>query len=537
MKKLISVLSYFLFAAASFAASYESGDWVFYRDFRCVLSVDKGREYVYFATLGGVTRWDFYRNRWDTPLTVALLPGEALAFDSVYVASYDENTGYLWCGTSEGLLSYSTMVDEWERHNIPLGDPQILSIGITDDNIWAEGGQPGYGVRMLFKGGPTGFFMVSSSSELYQAGPVDWQGERAVLPEEFTQYFVNEPGWVFRTDGLLIDMNLNEYQVTSSLADDGRGYGWLGFYGYGTGRVDNHTRRMDLHTAGPESTVVNAMFLDEKVMWLGGRGLTRWRRDSDEWDYYPAEQTTGFYSDYIADISRIGDKLYLATDLGLAFMDTKSGRFHTLNSLDDLWDSQITALSGDSIQLWIGTAQGLNVIRMNDNKMIRIYEERIKRLYINDVAVDGKFVWVGTEFGIYLHDRKRGDWTYVRGTPEMMDSPVKTIQAGKKEVWFGRDLGVEMFDKDSGAWKSHQAMYFGNRTPLSILAGDSLVWVGTDGGLYKFDRKLNRWYSYMTEDGMPSDTIRTIYQEGDYLWLGTTDGLCRFYWNDPYRLD
>ena len=537
-KIFIATFVIFLIASQSFAASYEVDDWVFYRDFKQVWSADKGREFIYFATNGGIIRWDYFRSKWDTPMTVALIPGDALAFDTTYVVAYDENTGYLWCGTTDGLLSYSTMLDEWELHPLPLDDPPVLSIGITNDNIWVEGGQPGYGIRMLFKGSPTsGFFMVSSSSELYQAGAVDWQGERGYLPEEFPQYFVNQSGWVFRTDGWILDNNLYEYPVTCRVSDDGRGYSWLGFYGCGAGRVDNHTQRMDMFTAGVDCTQVKAILLEKKDMWLGGKGFTQWKRDNDKWYYYRPLNTTGFDAGAVYDIFRVKDELYLATDLGLTVFNLKSERFHTLTIFDDLWNSQITSLNGDKAQLWIGTVQGLNVMNLETREIDRIYEERIRKLHIYDVGSDGRFVWVGTEFGIYLHDRSVGDWTYVRGSSEMLDSPVKTIYAGEQEIWFGRDLGLDIFDKDTGGWSAYQSVLFENRTPLAILPGDSLVWIGTDGGLFKFDRKLNRWYGYWLQDGLPADTVNAIQQEGDYLWLGTNNGLCRFYWNDPYRLD
>ena len=38
-------------------------------------------------------------------------------------------------------------------------------------------------------------------------------------------------------------------------------------------------------------------------------------------------------------------------------------------------------------------------------------------------------------------------------------------------------------------------------------------------------------------DGLPSDDIRCLYVDGDYLWIGSDRGLTRFLWNDPYRID
>jgi ligand-binding sensor domain-containing protein len=125
----------------------------------------------------------------------------------------------------------------------------------------------------------------------------------------------------------------------------------------------------------------------------------------------------------------------------------------------------------------------------------------------------------------------------MRGSAEMRDSEVNCIQVEKDEVWLARTLGIEVFNKLTGEWKFFLANYYNNWEALYILPADTLVWIGTDGGLVKFEPALNRWVTYTTEDGLPSNTINYIIPEGDYLYLATPNGLCRFYWNDPYRLD
>ena len=531
---LVSALTMgeFIFAAGPF----EPGDWVNYRDCRYVYSCDVGRSCVYFGTGGGITRWDIYRLRWDEPMTIAHLPGEYAVFDTVYSVAYDENTGYLWCGTTDGLFAYASMSGDWDRHILPLGNPNVLSIGITIENIWVEGGTaPGVGVRMLFKGSPTsGAFNTSSPGELEAAGMVDWRGERAELPQDFPVYFINRPGMIYNYEGVLSDTRFNRYHTTCML-DDGRGYTWVGFGGYGAGRADGHTRRMDLYVAGPESSAVKSFVLDDNDIWMGGRGLAHWRRDNDSWEHFRALENIDFQSGRIEDIFIFDNLVYLATNLGLTIYNRKSGRFRTLESLDNLWDSHVTALDSDGERLWIGTAQGVNYLNLSDNRIYRV--ENIKGRYIYDIEIDGSFVWVGTEYGLFLHDRETDFWTYVRGTDEMQDSEVRDIHISNNEVWLARYLGVEMFDKTTGEWKAYSAVFYRNHTARSILPADSIVWVGTDGGLVKFDRNLNRWVTFTTEDGLPHNTIDIIRREGDYLWLGTPNGLCRFYWNDPYRLD
>ncbi len=535
MIKYIIYLCLVLAGSACASGPWETGDWVNYSDFRYVTACDKGREYVYFSTTGGILQWDFYRKRWDIPLTVALLPGAQVPFDTVYCLAYDDDTGYLWCGSRRGLLVYSTMMDSWERHILPLGDPPARSIGVSGGAVWVSAAESDYGVRTYFRGDAnSGAFYVVSPSDIPPG--VSWRGERVHLPEKFPQYFVSAPGMIFDVKGELKGIRWDSYPVTCQ-SRDGRGNIWLGFFGMGPAAADEQIMRLELHPRGPDSAAVRALLYEESDVWMGGRAFTRWRRKSDKWDYYPAGQTVGFYGGRVDDIARVKKKIYIATDLGLSILDLKSGRFVNKDRSDNLWDPHVTALAAGDGVMWAGTAQGLNMMELAGNEIVRVEEEAIRGLYINDIALDEPFIWVGTDYGLYLHDRETGRWTYVRGADETAGSAVYAIQAGLKEVWVGRDLGLEMFNKDTGIWTGYPSLFFRHREARSVLAGDSLVWVGTDGGLFKFDRKLNAWTGFSSDDGLPSDTVNVIHRAGDYLWLGTQKGLCRFYWNDPYRVD
>jgi len=312
---------------------------------------------------------------------------------------------------------------------------------------------------------------------------------------------------------------------------------YLSFWGYGVGIIDDNSKRMDIVRSGPLWNKVTKVVPQGQTYYLAGNCFSKWNREADKWSYFLDRETTGLESDQSYDVFINGQNVYIATRLGLAIYNDKSAGFHTLNSLDNLWDSEVTALDGDAEELWIGTSQGLNKMRYSGEIIDRIKDQSLRGRYINDIKLDGNYIWAAADYGIYLHDRKIGDWTYVAGSPEMRNSQAHQISLNKNEVWFARSDGIECYNKSTGVFTPYQSIFFGRFHALSILADDSVVWVGTDGGLYKYHRDLDSWASFTTEDGLPSNTINSILRDGDYLWLGTESGLCRFYWNDPYRLD
>jgi len=51
------------------------------------------------------------------------------------------------------------------------------------------------------------------------------------------------------------------------------------------------------------------------------------------------------------------------------------------------------------------------------------------------------------------------------------------------------------------------------------------------------ERKTGRKRVFDERDGLLSIKITTIVPEGDYLWLGSDQGLTRFKWVNPDRVD
>ena len=531
--KFYIALVFFLFAADAFAVRpYRPGDWVTYRGFQHVNECDLGRDYVYFATKGGIFRYDIWKSKWDDPLTIARIPGGTVNLDEVYVVAYDKDKHWMWCGTSGGLLSYNSLADSWYDYDIPGKSVRITSIGFKEEDIWLEGGSKVFtGSRI------TGNLREATYEELYAAMPIEWRGSRNATPSTFPQYFTNTTKLSFEPTGRLNDSYFKHYNVTCTVNDPMRRVTYLGFGSYGIGIVDDYSLRMDVYRSGPSNPRVKQIILDGDNFYVAGGVFASVTKDEGFWEKYPTSENMGLESDYGEDISLYGDKIFIATKLGLSVYNKSNGRFYDYDTFNNLPDNHVTALAAIDREMWIGTAQGLCLMGLSSESISRITDRAVKSRYIYDIFAEGNYVWVGTEYGLYLHDRKVGDWTYVKGSDEMMDSQVFAIRGNGDESWFAREKGIEYYDKKSGEFSAYSGIFMHNHNATSILPGDSLVWVGTNGGLFKLHRSENFWVQYTVEDGLPSNKVNCILQDGDYLWLGTDKGLCRFYWNDPYRLD
>ena len=51
--------------------AYEQGDWITYSATRFIRYVSLGNTTVYFASTGGIKRYNFFTNQWNYPWTVS----------------------------------------------------------------------------------------------------------------------------------------------------------------------------------------------------------------------------------------------------------------------------------------------------------------------------------------------------------------------------------------------------------------------------------------------------------------------------------
>lgn len=151
--------------------------------------------------------------------------------------------------------------------------------------------------------------------------------------------------------------------------------------------------------------------------------------------------------------------------------------------------------------VWLGSDKGLYLSNKYDLTKVEPYkdangEEVFHRKEINyllrDIEVD-EYLWVCSDFGLYLLDQRKG-----------------IIQSYE----FGADKEKSLLS---------------NVVQRIVQLENGNIWVASSGGLSYIDRSSGQIKSYTTREGLPDNMIYTI-QEDDkgILWLGTRNGLSRF---------
>jgi len=524
---------------------YESGDWSSYSMNRWVTSLAEGREYVYFGTSGGVLRYNFYSNKWDTPWTTS----DGLADNFVQAVAYDFNTDYFWCATPQGVSVYRANFRRWENFfkdefGLPLED-EIISIGFDDQHVWLESKL----WQFFWSQNQQGYFARVAAADV-PVQQINWFGQRGNNLSSLPNFMMHD-GYFFDPAGFIRDYRLNTYRVTSFL-NDRWGVMWIGSWGAGAGKADYRIQILELIPYGLFIKNVNAMEMDyEGNIWTGGigayeeeSGVTYWDTRTNSWTNYQARFNNSLFSDQVTSIALDDSCIWFGTQHGLACFSPEKNAWRTFDVSSGLGDNYVFDVEVDAENVWIGTANGLSQIIKDSlgTKKFRIDEiarKDLLRKKVYAIEIMQNLLWLGTEYGAYIYDTADKTGGFEDDPNGPMNDEVRAIGIYEdKEVWFGLEDGVEVFYRDSTAWGGVPERRFLSSTFVNYIAVDSAAaWIATDNGVLKFDKARKRWVHFTTEDGLLSNYVNCILLDGDYVWFGTPEGLTRFYWNAPYRID
>ena len=145
------------------------------------------------------------------------------------------------------------------------------------------------------------------------------------------------------------------------------------------------------------------------------------------------------------------------------------------------------------------------------------------------LAVEGNYVWAGTNGGVVRWDRTGGTYVKYTSADGLADNWVFAIamdEAGHK--WFGTYSGVSEFDGSTWTTYTEADGLADNWVYAIAIDEDGHKWFGTDGGVSEFDGST--WTTYRTADGLASNYVHAIAIDGaGHKWFGTYGGVSEYF--------
>ncbi len=360
----------------------------------------------------------------------------------------------------------------------------------------------------------------------------------------------------------------------SSIYEGRDGYLWVGTRN-GLNRFDRASGTFTRYQHDPKDPQslggawVVAIHEDhEGALWVGieDGGLDRLDRDTNTFVHHrhaPDDSSTLSDDTVMAIYEDSAANLWIATDGGLDLVDRADETFthyaHDPNDAQSLGGNEALSICEDRYgDLWVGTEDGglSQLFLGRDGSVERIVRYRHDSEDARSLSHDrvravfedstGR-LWVGTQNGLDLLDRERGQFIHYRHNPS------DPYSLGSNSIWsiYEDHSGILWFGAYGGGVNKHNrtsaqfALYQHNPDQPNSLSDNmvwsiyqdrsGVLWIGTfNGGLNKLDREAGTFTVYRHDpqdpDSLGSDYVRAILEDREgVLWVGTQDGgLARF---------
>jgi ligand-binding sensor domain-containing protein len=187
------------------------------------------------------------------------------------------------------------------------------------------------------------------------------------------------------------------------------------------------------------------------------------------------------------------------------------------------------ALDGDRV--WVGSEKGLSLLDKKTEGWRRFYstEDGLSGNFVNSLLAQPNFLWAGTNGGISRLDKVKKTWKTYSQKEGLTETEIKSVVLVGQKLWAG-GIGGSLFEYDavSDLWKKIE--------PTDSLKGGGIhsiavtkekVLVCRDNGVSLYDLPTGQWESLTVSDGLLSNSVFCAVQDKNSIWFGTDKGASR----------
>ena len=221
--------------------------------------------------------------------------------------------------------------------------------------------------------------------------------------------------------------------------------------------------------------------------------------------------------------------IWMATDNGISRWEMKTNSWKTFyNNKKEQAQVFLSICEDNNGRIWAGTySSGVYVLDANTGKELFRYSPNDSKnglggSFIFDIKTDSQGdIWIGGVRGeIICYFVKENKFRTYSEQPLYVYSE---LSPGK--MLLACSNGLTLLDKKTGEEETLLEGYIVH--DLAIVGNDA--WICSRGdGLIRFDLKSHKIEKFTTKSGIPSNYVNSVVRVGDYLWLGTERGMCKF---------
>ncbi len=290
---------------------------------------------------------------------------------------------------------------------------------------------------------------------------------------------------------------------------------------------------------GLASGKTQAIWVEEEEVWVAtAGGVSVYTPKTKRWESF--SEKDGLPSKDVRCFAENRGVLYAGTAKGLAVFDRTKKQWQRVNLLEGDGAEPVNALLFEGTTLWIGLDSGLLIFdRVKGTGKLLTTEHGLVDNTVRALAANGEQVYIGT-VGAALHAYDRVRRKIRVYTPKKQIFTNIVLEVERNRVWSGTNGGgIRVYNRTTGEWKI-VTMKEGISDDFlqSICVDGQYVWVGTFDGVSRYDTTSGNWVSFGVKEGLVDGSVTTMAVDGEFIWFGTDDGVSVYHKGYPQvRLD
>ncbi len=304
---------------------------------------------------------------------------------------------------------------------------------------------------------------------------------------------------------------------------------------------------------GLSSEMVLVIAIQGEEVWFGtyGGGATLYERARKVWKAYttkgdPMEKVDNgesikwknllsynHVSAIVPDIDRIwfGTYFYGFGGGGISYFQPQKNppwkSFNTNNGRA----KKVVSMAVDGEWVWIGSEKGLSQIDRKTEgwKVFYSTQNGLSGNFVNAILVQSDSLWMGTNSGISRFQKSKKTWKTYGHKEGLTETEMKSLAKIGERIWAG-GIGGSLFEYEPGAdrWKKLESTDpLKNGAINTLVAAKDRVWVCRDNGVSFYDLTTGQWESLSVTDGLLSNTVFYAAEDKNSIWFGTDKGASR----------
>lgn len=507
---------------------------------------------ILVGTYEGLNIYNAKEDRFD----IILEQKDGILSSCIYSIDEDIN-GNIWIGTELGLNKLSKDFKVLETYT---SESEIYNIFCDDENGFVWAGSDSSGLLKIDK----------NTKEVTQYIN-DIEDENSIPANQVGVIIRDSKGnlWVGTTNGLarynekndsfdvyknkVYDKNSLVYNDVRSIIEDREGVLWVGTYS-GISIFDTESS-IKYYNAGlddgyllSENMVHGIYEDDEGYLWVGSRtkGVNIIDRENNTSKSINMENNNVIQSNSINDITGYKDFIFVATDAGVLKINKKENTIQNYNLEDGLIGENVKDIFVcDKNYLWIGSTNGLNLLDIENDKIIDMTDYVDEGSYVRYVyqGQDGSY-YIGflRDGGLGIIEPNSKETKYYKNIPNdktsISSNRIRYINEDSKgNIWIGTSYGLNKYDPKTKVFKRYTTSDgIANNTIYGVLVDDNdNIWVSTNKGISQIDTKNNTVNNLSVTDGLQGNEFNgnaAFKSKSGELFFGGINGLNAFYPED-----